>query len=555
MGVQSRKPERVRRQAMPVAISIQWKPLRDSHYVIASLQPGGAGMRQIFVRQSTLREVQAIARGDQEQPVVGLLLGERLACSLTLTPYLLIESHVEATLASLDERAISDAIRTLRGHVGGRNSVEVLGWYCNSRSPDAVVSRTQAAVHATCFTEPWQTVLIFGGGNTGAFFLYDSRAARWFHAPFYEVADTKREGADSKATAGRPRPRASMAGVPNDCVRRSAGRGAAGLWRCRRRGHSSPRRPRHRLASVPLPSRGSSSKLVAHQPAMRSSEWRCRLAGRLSTSPRSSVVALLWRRGARRRASSGFARRWRRGPRSGRPKPTPRGRERRRGWQRGQPPERRAAREDAQRRAAEEEKRRAAEAEARRTVETEARRKAAEEAERRRAVEAETRRQAAEAEAQRRAEEAEARRAAEAEAQRKAAEEAKRKAGRNGSSANRGRGSASARRPKKRNVKAAETEARRIAAVEAQRKAGRSETQKPPKRKARRVAAVEAQRKAAEEAKLKAAETEARRNAAEEAQRKAAAKKNNAAPPRRRRIVRRPKPRLGARRQKPRRSA
>src|SRR5215210_329931 len=108
MGVRSRKPERVRRRPMPVAISIEWKPLRDSHYVVASLQPGGGGLRQIFARQSALREVQAIARRDPEHPVVGLLLGERLDCSLTLKPYVLIESHVEVALASLEERAISD---------------------------------------------------------------------------------------------------------------------------------------------------------------------------------------------------------------------------------------------------------------------------------------------------------------------------------------------------------------------------------------------------------------------------------------------------------------
>src|SRR5262249_14946207 len=51
-----------------------------------------------------------------------------------------------------------------------------------------------------CFAEPWQTFLAFGyAGNTGAFFLLDSRAARWFHAPFYEVTD-------SKATARAPKP-------------------------------------------------------------------------------------------------------------------------------------------------------------------------------------------------------------------------------------------------------------------------------------------------------------------------------------------------------------
>ena len=77
MGVLSRKAERVRRQARPAGISILWKPLRDPHYVVASLQPGGGGLRQIFVQQSTLRELQALAR-NPEQSIAGLLLGRRL---------------------------------------------------------------------------------------------------------------------------------------------------------------------------------------------------------------------------------------------------------------------------------------------------------------------------------------------------------------------------------------------------------------------------------------------------------------------------------------------
>ena len=50
-----------------------------------------AMFRQIFAAQSTLREVASVVRSAPEQCVVGLLLGERLDCPLTLTPYVLIE--------------------------------------------------------------------------------------------------------------------------------------------------------------------------------------------------------------------------------------------------------------------------------------------------------------------------------------------------------------------------------------------------------------------------------------------------------------------------------
>src|SRR5678816_162550 len=191
MGVLSRKAERVRRQARPAGISILWKPLRDPHYVVASLQPGGGGLRQIFVQQSTLRELQALAR-NPEQSIAGLLLGRRLDCSVTSTPYVLIESHVDVTLSSLEERVIAGQIQALRGKVARRKSIEVLGWFCASRSPGAAVSPAHAAIHSACFEERWQTILNFAsGGKAGAFFLYDYSAARWFHAPFYEVTDSK----------------------------------------------------------------------------------------------------------------------------------------------------------------------------------------------------------------------------------------------------------------------------------------------------------------------------------------------------------------------------
>ena len=60
----SRSPahNRVRRQAAPVNASIHWKPLRDPHYVVASLQPDNGRRRQIFVKQAVLARLHALAR-------------------------------------------------------------------------------------------------------------------------------------------------------------------------------------------------------------------------------------------------------------------------------------------------------------------------------------------------------------------------------------------------------------------------------------------------------------------------------------------------------------
>ena len=515
MGVLSRKPARVRRQAMPVASSIAWRPLRDSHYIVASLQPGGGGVRQVFVRQSTLREVQGLARRDPEQSVVGLLLGERLDCALSMTPYVLIESHVEVPVASLDERTVSDAIQALHARLGRLRSVEVLGWFSTSRAAGPAVSRAQAAVHATHFPNPWQTVLIFSeGGGAGAFHLHDASAARWFQAPFYEVTDAKAKYRGPKAT----------------CVAWPAYLTTGSIVPLAVAPQEITPAPSHAFAIRPAPPPAPQESAPQRRPVITTRRTPAREAidgvGRAAVAARRSALDLAnlvrvrtatatrsaterlagiraeWEARAAQRKAEADAARVREEERQAR-----------------EAARRQAAREEAERRAAEEEKRRAAEAEARRVAEAEARRKAAEEAERRRAAEAEARRQAAEA--RRQAEEAEARRRAEEAEARRLAEEKAAEA----------RRIAAAKAEEARRIAEAEAaEARRVAEAEAQRKAA-EEAQ-------RRAAEAEARRKAAEEeARRKAAEQEARRKAAEEAQRIAAEAQRSAAAAERRRAA------------------
>jgi hypothetical protein len=176
---------------MPIASSILWKPLRDSHYVVASLLRDGGGLREIFVRQSALRDVQRAVHSSADRAAIGLLLGARLDCALTLAPYVLVEEHVPVTPASLDERGISDAIEIARKHAIRHGPGEVLGWYFRNGTSDAVISAAHASIHVACFEERWQTVLAFGSSGNAGFFLQDRSASRWFHAPFYEVTSSK----------------------------------------------------------------------------------------------------------------------------------------------------------------------------------------------------------------------------------------------------------------------------------------------------------------------------------------------------------------------------
>jgi hypothetical protein len=524
---------------MPVASSILWKPLRDSHYVIVSLQPGAGGLRQIFIQQSTLRTVQAVTQRDPEQPVVGLLLGERLECPLTLTPYLLIESHMEAVPASLHERGISDAIRTLRSKLGGRGSLEVLGWYCTGRAADASVSRIQAAVHAACFQERWQTVLTFGDGNAGAFFLHDASAARWFTAPFYEVTDAKNGSRAPKATCVEwPEYLTTMSVVPLAKPPKPAPSTRALVTAPVSAPVSDPLSPPvSAAASVPGSRSAPRRVAVARWPIIRTRRTPSReaviraglAAGRsvldfakavghwgmtvfrqtARTAERLRAELAAYR--ARRKAEADAAR--------------ARDEERRAREEARKSKaaaERRAAREEAQRREREAATQRAAEVEAarQRAAEVEAaRQRAAEvEAARQRAAEVEAARQrTAEAEAQRAADAqrvAEAQRATEAEARRGAAKETDHLA-----ELLRGlfdRDALLAYDAKRRQAEGAEV-ARPAAELEAQPRAAEAEAEA---RRRAEEAEVQARRRAADEQARLAAEQEAQRRAAEAEQRR-----------------------------------
>ncbi len=493
---------------MPVTSSIAWKPVRDSHYIVASLQPAGGGLRQLFVRQSVLRDIQALARWDH--PVAGLLLGQRLDCALTLTPYMLIESHVELAVSSLDERDMTDAILSLQAHYGRDRSVELLGWYSGRHSADAVVSRTHAAVHRSCFAEPWQTLLTFGEGGTGAFFLRDTSAALWFHAPFHEVVDSP-----SKARTPQPTCVAWPAYLTTATVvelietPRVVGTASAGVARA----PGKPRRPALAIVKAVGGRAAAASRLAGDRIADIRAKWAASAAQRKAEAraEQEREKERRAREAARRRAEREAAERREAEAAERR---AAQAEERRKAAEAEARARREAAEAEARRLAAEAEARRQAEAEA-----AEARRKAeAEAAEARRKAEAEAaevRRQAELAEAQRRAAEDAQRRAAEAEAQRIAAEEAQRRAAaeerRRAEQAElRRQGEeAEARR------QAIEAEARRVAEEAARRAAAAAAEE------ARRVAAEAEERRLAEQAALEAqrraeeAEEDARRRAAE----------------------------------------
>jgi hypothetical protein len=187
---------------MPLDLSIHWKPVRDPHYVLASIQSSARGYYLIFAGQEVLIRAQELARSVPGQHSVGLLLGHVYVCSISGSQYVVIDALVEHTLAAQGDDAVRGAVQHLVSQRNDRRATEVLGWYCSTRSVGGRVPEELATIHAASFPQPFQTLLVLAdsGASSGAFFLHDAPASRWYTAPFYEVTAPTRDTGPSRAT-------------------------------------------------------------------------------------------------------------------------------------------------------------------------------------------------------------------------------------------------------------------------------------------------------------------------------------------------------------------
>ena len=173
---------------LPVEQAIHWKPLRDAHYIVASLQPADGGRRKIVIRQGVLASVQALVRARPGRRVAGILVGRFYRCPITGVDYEVIESVIDHSRAGTDDlvSAIGQELQAVKQH----KVAQSVGWYCSAPTLGPRLTGDLAAVHRSLFQNPWQTALVVTReASDGAFFLYDDAAARWFYAPFYELSD------------------------------------------------------------------------------------------------------------------------------------------------------------------------------------------------------------------------------------------------------------------------------------------------------------------------------------------------------------------------------
>ena len=184
---------------MPVDNSIQWKPVRDAHYVLASLHPGG-GRQDTFIEQGVLVHLQNAARSVLGRYTFGVLVGQRFDCPVTRSRYAVISSLIEGGTIEL-ETALAAGFHQLLSRVHEKPRREVLGSYCTGESQGARLSGAHVDVNTTWLTEPWHVaVVVAEAATSGAIYRHDARDARWYQAPFYELTSPVRGSSGSKPT-------------------------------------------------------------------------------------------------------------------------------------------------------------------------------------------------------------------------------------------------------------------------------------------------------------------------------------------------------------------
>lgn len=186
---------KVSTKPVPVARTIHWLPTLDSHYVLAALEPGAGGRRQLFIDQHVLASLQTLTRNAAAQPdrcAVGLLLGRRYDCPVTQTRYVIIEGRIDRPPVAPE--ALSDDLGAALAGLSRRQVARVVGWYRSPSTLAPVLTPDDVSVHLSYLTQPWQTTLLFGAHANkfaGAFYLHDRIASRSFSVPFHELIDER----------------------------------------------------------------------------------------------------------------------------------------------------------------------------------------------------------------------------------------------------------------------------------------------------------------------------------------------------------------------------
>ena len=184
----------VRREPIPSARAILWKPLPDSYHLLASMMRTTEQQTHLFITQRAFLQVERHLRSAPELELGGFLAGHLYECPRTHSRYSIVNTVVPFADVSDDPigvRVTDEAYQAVRSRLNAHR-LFLIGWYRNGTGLGLQLLPDDVETHLTYFDKPWQTTMLVLPDPTkpkGAFFTYDPRVGRSYCIPFYELFD------------------------------------------------------------------------------------------------------------------------------------------------------------------------------------------------------------------------------------------------------------------------------------------------------------------------------------------------------------------------------
>jgi hypothetical protein len=186
--------DRVRRDPVPLARAILWKPLPDSYHLLASMMRAPEEQAQLFVTQRAFLQVERHLRSAPELELGGFLAGHRCLCPRTGKRYSVVNTilpFADVSDQPLGSRVTAEAHAKVQRRLDA-HGLALIGWYRNGNGLGLQLLPDDIETHLAYFNQPWQTAMLVlpdPSKPKGAFFTYDPRVGRSYCIPFYELFD------------------------------------------------------------------------------------------------------------------------------------------------------------------------------------------------------------------------------------------------------------------------------------------------------------------------------------------------------------------------------
>ncbi|MGQ0715573.1 MAG: hypothetical protein ACT4PJ_17885 [Gemmatimonadaceae bacterium] len=187
-------PANVRREPVPSARAILWKPLPDSYHLLASMMRSNEHQVQVFITQRAFLQVDRHLRSAPDLELGGFLAGHLYECPRTHARYSVINTIVpfaDVTGDPIGSRVTPEGFKAVRRRLDAHRLM-LIGWYRNGSGLGLQILPDDVETHLEYFSAAWQTTMLVVPDPVtpkGAFFTYDPRVGRSYCIPFYELFD------------------------------------------------------------------------------------------------------------------------------------------------------------------------------------------------------------------------------------------------------------------------------------------------------------------------------------------------------------------------------